>query len=216
MTHWSLNEIEATSKRAARGAGRSWGMAEEAGKAVRSLHETGLPGVKLLAALLHETDNLAETTLAPTRLTGVWQAGNNSLCPIATGATLCDIAAEIAAGREVTTGPVTWPLLVLPFARALAGMGATAIRLRWADVSVDALRDGVLLNSDFDALFAARAESLTCRRIETCARASAVQPLHNVAADDWERLNAFAFRTFAPESEASRRKGAGSSLPDND
>ena len=41
---FSLNEIEAIGKRAARGAGLPWGLAEEAGKAARWLTARGLPG----------------------------------------------------------------------------------------------------------------------------------------------------------------------------
>ena len=44
----SLSEIDTTSKRASKAAGFSWGVAEEIGKAVRSLELFGLPGVKNL------------------------------------------------------------------------------------------------------------------------------------------------------------------------
>ena len=37
----SLNEVEATAKKATRGAGYPWGLAEEAGKAVRWLCGAG-------------------------------------------------------------------------------------------------------------------------------------------------------------------------------
>ena len=47
---WSLNEIETLSRKAARGAGLSWGLAEEAGKATRWLAAAGLPGPQVLAA----------------------------------------------------------------------------------------------------------------------------------------------------------------------
>ena len=41
----SLSEIDTTSKRASKAAGFSWGIAEEIGKAIRSLELFGLPGV---------------------------------------------------------------------------------------------------------------------------------------------------------------------------
>ena len=49
---WSLNEIESLAKNATRGAGRDWGLAEEAGKATRWLCAAGWPGADLLAELL--------------------------------------------------------------------------------------------------------------------------------------------------------------------
>ena len=44
----TLSEIDTTSKRAARGAGFSWGIAEEVGKNMRLLDLYGLPGIKNL------------------------------------------------------------------------------------------------------------------------------------------------------------------------
>ena len=49
---WSLNEIEALAKKAARGSGCSWGVAEDAGRAVRWLEARGLPGAEALGTLL--------------------------------------------------------------------------------------------------------------------------------------------------------------------
>ena len=49
---YALNEVEATAKRAARGAGYSWGLAEEASKATRWLCAKGIDGSAVLAGLL--------------------------------------------------------------------------------------------------------------------------------------------------------------------
>ena len=51
---YSLSEIDATCKKAARGSGLSWGYAEEAGKAARWLAAHQLPSTELLAAYLSE------------------------------------------------------------------------------------------------------------------------------------------------------------------
>ena len=50
----TLSEIDTTSKRAAKGAGFSWGIAEEVGKNMRLLELFGLPGVKNLNKFLKE------------------------------------------------------------------------------------------------------------------------------------------------------------------
>lgn len=49
---WSLAEIDAQCRKAARGLGCPWGMAEEAGKAARQLAAHGLPGPEALATML--------------------------------------------------------------------------------------------------------------------------------------------------------------------
>ena len=48
----SLNQIEQTARKAARGAGLAWGLADEVGRAMRWLHTYGLNGAALLAAHL--------------------------------------------------------------------------------------------------------------------------------------------------------------------
>ena len=48
----TLSEIDTKSKRAARGAGFSWGIAEEVGKNMRLIELFGLPGVKNLNKFL--------------------------------------------------------------------------------------------------------------------------------------------------------------------
>ena len=44
----SLSEIETTSKRAAKAAGFSWGIAEEVGKCIRLIELFGFAGIKNL------------------------------------------------------------------------------------------------------------------------------------------------------------------------
>ena len=66
MTH-SLNEIEATAKRAARGAGLSWGIAEEAAKDARlvEMPSVSLGGVKRgFNSLLPEAQALYEAAVS--------------------------------------------------------------------------------------------------------------------------------------------------------
>ena len=50
----TLSEIDTTSKRATRGAGFSWGIAEEVGKNMRLLELFGLPGIKNLNQFLKD------------------------------------------------------------------------------------------------------------------------------------------------------------------
>ena len=52
----SLSEIETTSKRASRGVGFSWGIAEEVGKCIRLLELFGLPGIKNLNEYYQKKD----------------------------------------------------------------------------------------------------------------------------------------------------------------
>ena len=49
---WSIGETSALALKATRGAGLSWGLAEEAAGAVAWLHERNLPGVAALCSYL--------------------------------------------------------------------------------------------------------------------------------------------------------------------
>ena len=89
----SLNEIEVMCKRAARGAGLPWGLAEEAAAASRFLTEVALPGADMLARLLERNDRRPVAMLAPMAAEGCWRAVSGRLCPVIAGSVLSDRAA---------------------------------------------------------------------------------------------------------------------------
>jgi hypothetical protein len=214
---FSLNEIEAMGKRAARGAGLPWGLAEEAGKAARWLTARGLPGPEELADILTRNDGKDYEELAPESVDGVWRARSGRLCPLVSGAALCDRAAEIAAGREFELGPTAQPLLLAPYIAAAADLADTVIELSWTGATMVFTPQGVSIEGDRAALTARGADSVRCRRIESDLDVSPMgAPGRDVDAETWSRLNAFALRIFAPATEASRIAGAGAGLTDND
>ena len=214
---FSLNEIEAMGKRAARGAGLPWGLAEEAGKAARWLTARGLPGPEQLAEILTRNDGKDYDELAPVSVEGVWQAPSGRLCPLAAGAALCDRAAEIAAGQEIAFGPTAQPLLLAPYAAGAAKITGDAVELSWPGAVLVFTSEGVSIEGERAAVTARSAESVSCRRSENAEVASPGSATGRmVDAETWSRLNAFAQRTFAPATEASRLSGAGAGLVDSD
>ena len=214
---FSLNEIEAMGKRAARGAGLSWGLAEEAGKAARWLAARGLPGPDQLAEILTLNDGKSYDDLAPVSIEGEWRAPSDRLCPLVCGAALCDRAGEIAAGREIELGPVARPLLLAPYVAAAARQAGCAIELSWTGAAMVFAPEGVSIDAAPEALTARGADHARCRRVDGPVTAPSADPCTGaVDAETWTRLNAFALRTFAPATEASRLAGAGAGLTDND
>lgn len=214
---FSLNEIEVTGKRAARGAGYSWGLAEEAGKAARWLTVHDLPGPEMLAELLTRNDGRPYEALAPEPAAGPWQSRSGPLCPLISGAALCDRAQEIARGQAIELGATAYPLLLVPFAAAAAKLGAMTILLIWPDVRVEVGADGFALEGDASALTARSVECVRCCKGDGGMTMAPVNlPGRAIAAETWSRLGAFAQRTFAPATEASRLAGAGAGLQDND
>lgn len=209
---WSLNEVEGLCRKAARGAGCSWGMAEEAGRAARWLAGVALPGPEALADLLARQDGAAYATLCPAD-TGAdrWQATGGTLCPVATGAALSDSAAIL--GDATILGRVAHPLLLVPFVAAASGISGRALTLTWPGAAfhfADDLRGRVTSP-------AAQVDTAQIRR----ATAPDLPPLscqlrYDLAPDMAARLGALAHRTYAPDTEQSRLGGAGAGLSDND
>ena len=214
---FSLNEIETMGKRAARGAGLTWGLAEEAGKAARWLTARGLPGPERLAEVLTRNDGKSYEELAPVSVEGVWHAPSGWLCPLITGAALSDRAAEIAAGAEFELGLTAQPLLLAPYAAGVAKATGTPIELSWSDVVMVFTPEGVSIEGDPAALTVRSADGVRCRCAGNAVVTSqADAPGRTVDAETWSQLNAFAQRTLAPATEASRLAGAGAGLSDND
>lgn len=212
---YSLNEIEAQAKRAARGAGLSWGMSEEAGRATRWLASFDLPGPVLLRHLLTQNDGVPHEQIAPRLDGGPWQSEFGALCPLAAGATLNDMADQLHAWQPVEMTKVSFPLLVLPFAAWVAWHIEWPVRVIWQDVRIDT--DGAGIWIDGAGMSASEAGTLQCHLAPV--RHDPAQPPSirgSVPPEVWADLDVFAHRTYAPATEASRLLGAGSGVSDND
>ena len=215
MTH-SLNEIEALCKKAARGAGLSWGMAEEAGRAARWLASMGLAGPDLLAGLLTQNDPVDHAATAPAELGAHWQAAGGRLCPLAAGAALNDCGARIAAGAGVTLAQVSHPLLLAPFAAWVALFEKVQITLSWAAVTLTTDGAGLWVNGPDAA--ATAPVTLRAQITTQPPRGTPFQPSlrGRLSRETESTLGKFAHRTYAPATEASRLLGAGAGVSDND
>ena len=187
MTRYSLAEIDAQGRKAARGAGYPWGLAEEAGRAVRWLEARGLPGCAALARLLAAQDGCDYDVLRPNALGGVWEADDGALCPLIVGVTLADHCFDV----PPTLGKIREPLLLLPY--------LAACRLTHPGITAEA---GV-----HDLSSAPLAPAYDDRRATPASR--------EIEPEIWSALDRFAHRTYVPATDASRA-GAGAGTTDND
>jgi hypothetical protein len=214
---YSLNEIEALSKRAARGAGLSWGMSEEAGKAVRWLASHGLGGRAALAELLAQNDAIALCDLAPMSLEGVWASVSGQLCPLASGAALTDCADRLLDGEALVMADVLHPVLLVPFAAWAAIQIKAPVSVSWSNLRIDTDGYGIWVNGPIDEVSATTAASVICNRAAFhCDAARLPASRGNINVSAWAELSSFAQRTYAPATEESRRLGAGAGVSDND
>lgn len=211
---YALNEVEALAKRAVRGAGMSWGIAEEAAKATRWLCRNGIDGAGLLSALLDHIQGKTEQDLRPAGTSGVWRAVDAAhLCPFLAGAALSDCAAKLK-GAPIAMQQVSFPALLLPFMASAAAQLDCVLTLECDAGS--ASTDGNLLALTDDALLQAASADVVIRIVgltgETLSQVNRAIP----APEAWDTLNTYAHNTYAPATEASRLAGAGAGLSDND
>ena len=204
-----MNEVEATAKKGARGAGFDWGVAEEAGRAARWLCSNGLGGCGHLARYLERASDTP--CFAPNQLDGPWRSNRGHLCPLRTGAALSDLALRLRQ-QPVEMQSIASPARLLPFAAwaALAldrnvtlSMGAIEVVTDGVRVSLTALE----IPADSD--------------VRVKLGGDLAQPLAHYSRaaphpENWKRLNALAHKTYAPATEESRLLGAGAGLSDND
>ncbi len=208
---YSLNEIEAHCKKAARGVGLAWGYAEEAGRVARWLAAHQLPGVVLMAQHLTLLDEQPDLRQAPVFNAGSWQAAEPGqlLSPLLAGAVLCDrsgefLQAEFTRFRFVQLAA---PLLLLPYldwASRAAGV-AGCLRCQAFEAHCKKGYLTVLSGCDWQLL---QADEVICTRLPDCQGNYFGCQGQAVDVASWEQLAVFAQRTYVPASEASRQ-GAG-------
>lgn len=217
-TSLSSNEVSALCMKAARGAGMSWGLAEEAGFAAAWLAQRGFDGPEHLHRHLVQAQGRSWQEMCPTVAFGDWQAPRGrALCPISLGATLCDYAMlpeGVSVGCMIKIGPVDHPVLLLPFLITCAETASVLLTLTWDGGSVCLGRDREALVNAFHALDRHHISLTLTAQSGTVAPAVTSTAPHT-SSDTINALNAMAMRTTVPASEASRA-GAGSTTTDND
>lgn len=216
----SCNEVSALCTKAARGAGMSWGMAQEAGFAAAWLTARGIDGPGLIRQHLDRSKARQWSDLCPLGAPGNWQGlAGLALCPIHLGATICDFANLVdgpLSGAMIALGPVATPALLLPFLADFAKTNAKAITLTSPDGSIciggdmDWLQGAVVtFDTPECALQLAAAPALPSAIHAPQTHKATTTPATVQA------LNSRAMNTTVPASEASRA-GAGSGQSDND
>ena len=209
----SLNEIESLTLKACRGAGLTWGLAEEAAQSARWLASQGIAWDRsLLTLLTRHTETRSPICDGRTIVSS--QAGA-LLCPIHAGSAIADLA---QIGEVWTLRDVLQPIWLLPPILRRAHRDAGLATLSTPDSSWHLVADG--LGSIIRLLSAVdRISSLRLELSHPHQRPEAVyHRLMPVSADEiiWSNLERYAALTYVPASLQSRISGAGAGTSDND
>ena len=212
----SLNELEILVKRATRGAGWSWGIAEEAGKSARWLASRGFPAGRLVLAWLQHGEGIPYRERIPADpRSSRWAAGSGFLCPVCTGCALSDRGTGTPPVFPLHLVAVATPLLLVPFLERLARALRQPVCLegegiRWVLDGADGWQAeaGTGLQAATADLILQPVPESPPPRVERFYRV-------DWAPDDKSGLESFAHRIFAPAS-IGHQSGAGAGLRDND
>jgi hypothetical protein len=206
----SLNEVESLSLKAARGAGMSWGLAEEAAHAARWLAVCSWAWDRSLVALLERRDQIAAPMLVGHDIRSSRQG--LAICPIHAGAAMADL---LHVHESVTLYDVLSPIWLVPFAHRRTGEHRS-VEVTWSGGACSISAGGAEALGIQDApLDWIRVEL----KVDVISRPSAADVIPaGVAADPaaWAALEQWAARTYVPASLQSRLAGAGAGLSDND
>ncbi|MCA0270670.1 MAG: DUF3726 domain-containing protein [Proteobacteria bacterium] len=202
----SRNEVASLCAKAARGAGMDWGLTEEAGFAIGWLHRHGVDGASALLAHLERVGAKSWHESFPTMAPGQWSpSGRGMLCPVALGATLsdfCDLP-ESALDAGLTVGPVSVPVILLPFLSEIAQRRRAGIEIIW-NGGAAALTGSGALSGDLDRLAALPEAVLILKHGMRTIPPADRPPMPASSRVTLERLDQFAIKTTVPPSRRSR------------
>jgi len=222
MPELSFGELDALVLKAYRGAGFSWGMAQEAGRAASWLAQKDLPAGFYFSSLLQQIDSVDSRTLTPNVKvdddTLKWMSAENALCPVICGTVLSDYGLEsfFAGVKPLVLGAVCCPAILLPFIAdcAVAMKANVEIKVDDSPALIDAT--GAVYPSDVEAL------AVPCAQVVVSESSNVLRPCTtnssraDLSIEDEEFLSKLAHRTYVAASDESRLSGAGAGLTDND
>tara|TARA_B100000795_G_scaffold259622_1_gene234751 strand:+ start:26 stop:637 length:612 start_codon:yes stop_codon:yes gene_type:complete len=201
----SLSEIDTVSKRATRGAGFDWGIAEEVGKNIRMLEMLGIAGIKNLN---HYYKIKVKKNFEKINLIDKENKSNKlEYCPIIAGVSFLDQVRSLESLSEIKFENIAFPILFLPFVSRASEIVGRKILLK-----VD--NRTFLLNYNTSIYSNSLNEGVT-----TIGNKVVVKFLENQDSfeeNEWKELYTLSEKTFVEENESLKQGAAGAGLTDND
>jgi len=201
----SLSEIDTVSKRATRGAGFDWGIAEEVGKNIRMLEMLGIAGIKNLN---HYYKIKVKKNFEKINLIDKENKSNKlEYCPIIAGVSFLDQVRSLESLSEIKFENIAFPILFLPFVSRASEIVGRKILLK-----VDSRT--FLLNYNTSIYSNSLNEGVT-----TIGNKVVVKFLENQDSfeeNEWKELYTLSEKTFVEENESLKQSAAGAGLTDND
>ena len=199
----SLSEIDTTTKRAAKAVGFSWGVAEEIGKAIRSLELFGLPGIKNLNLYLNKIEKNH-----PKKLNKIDKENKHKeLCPIYCGVAFLDQCQKLEILKNIKFYNVNYPILILPFISRASEIVGKKILMQFN-------KSNFLINFN-KSIFSKNLEKQVIASVDEI-NIEFLENKNSFSDQEWKELYKLSEKTFVEETDSLKTKGAGAGLTDND
>jgi len=201
----TLSEIDTTSKRAARGAGFSWGIAEEVGKNMRLIELFGLTGVKNLNKFLkdYKEKEFKKITL----ISDTNNAHKAPFCPIILGTNFIDQINLLDQKINIQISNVAFPILFLPFVSRASEIIGKRIFLK-----IDEKEFLLNLNQSIYSNYLKNEILEICNTVNI----SFIENNNSFNENEWKELYKLSEDTFVEETDSLKIGAAGAGLTDND
>ena len=200
----SFSEIDTAAKRATKGVGFSWGIAEDVGKNIRLLEMFGISGLRNL--------NQYFKTMKQKKfqnLTFISKENTSKIpyCPIIAGISFIDQINIIEEQKELKFENMGFPILFLPFLSRASEIIGKRIFVNIDDKEFLLNFNQSICSNYSDVDILERGDILKIQFIEN---------ENTFSEKEWEELYKLSKNTFVEETEELKKSAAGAGLTDND
>ena len=218
---YSYYEVFTNTQRAFSGLGFTYGSDEDAAFITTWLEVFGFDGIKLLTSKIEELDNTFNASIDPSKINDEFDCKNKSFLVIGPG--LIDYLISKIDKRDnfkLTLKNCSDPIFLIPLLYKYAKKNINSQFLLDQKVYAQITNKNIRVNSDiistnyqrnFDLLLTKNI--FNEQKLDINISSSNINNLLskgiNPDKKSWEQISKIAFRTFVPESEESRAKGAG-------
>ena len=218
---YSYYEVYTNTQRAFSGLGFTYGSDEDAAFITTWLEIFGLDGIKLLKLKIEELDNTFNASIDPSKINDEFDCKNKSFLVIGPG--LIDYLVSKIDKRDdfkLTFKNCNDPIFLIPLLYKYAKKNIYSQFLLDQKIDVQITNENIRVNREiistnyqrnFDLLLTKKIfnEQKLDINISSSNINNMLSKGINPDKKSWDQISKIAFRTFVPESEESRAKGAG-------
>ena len=200
----SFSEIDTVVKRATKGVGFNWGVAEEVGKNIKLLEMFGLPGLKNLNDYFNSLKSKKFQNL-----TFISNHNQSKIpyCPIISGISFLDQVNELKELINIKIENMSYPILFLPFLSRASEVIGKKISFKF-DENIFLFNFNQNIYSNYFSNKILKNAKLT--------EINFIENNNTFSQEEWDNLYKLSTNTFVEESDELKKSAAGAGLTDND